>query len=397
MTRTSRTSIAVLLAALAALPSAAQYAKDQKSAPPKKPPTAEQKAEAKYYEKLDDADLQPLKAGKGFLVPPPPESVEWIGGEALTAESFVGKVTVIQSVGGKGNARATLERVKKALPEGAVLVALHTPEGADRADDTLGKNPPCLIAVDRAGEWCDRLGVWKRPVNVVVGPNATVELVGLSELGLKEKVKPLLAVEHDPEAQPKERPSAVGNVSREAAPWPEFLSPINEGSAKDMRGKKVPEFQVAQWLSPAPDPGKRLIAVDFWATWCGPCVASIPHLNDLNKRYGKDILVVGISNEEESKFTEGLKKAKLRPDTFTYSVALDPKGTLKDGFFGVRGIPHMAIWSADGIVRWQGHPMTLQDADIERLVAANRANFPAADPKSARSWAESLPKGQKSR
>jgi hypothetical protein len=41
--------------------------------------------------------------------------------------------------------------------------------------------------------------------------------------------------------------------------------------------------------------------------------------------------------------------------------------------------------------------MTLQDADIERLVAANRANFPAADPKSARSWAESLPKGQKSR
>jgi thiol-disulfide isomerase/thioredoxin len=397
MTRTSRTSIAVLLAALAALPSAAQYAKDQKSAPTKKPPTAEQKAEAKYYEKLDDADLQPLKAGKGFLVPPPPESVEWIGGEALTAASFRGKVTVIQSVGGRGNARSTLERVKKALPEGAVLVALHTPEGADRADDVLGKNPPCLVAVDRNGEWCDAMGVWKRPVNLVVGPNATVEFVALSELGLKEKVKPLLGMEYDPTVQPKERASSSAGASKEVAPWPEFLSPIDPKSGKDMRGQKVPDFQVAQWLSPAPDPGQRLVAVDFWATWCGPCVASIPHLNDLNKRYGKDILFVGVSDEEESKFTEGLKKAKLKPETFSYAVALDPKGTLKDGFFGIRGIPHMAIWSPDGIVRWQGHPMALQEADIDRLVAANRANFPSAAGGSARRWAESLAKGQKSR
>jgi hypothetical protein len=40
--------------------------------------------------------------------------------------------------------------------------------------------------------------------------------------------------------------------------------------------------------------------------------------------------------------------------------------------FGIRGIPHVAVISSDGIVRWQGHPMSLNANVMNSLVAANR-------------------------
>jgi thiol-disulfide isomerase/thioredoxin len=141
------------------------------------------------------------------------------------------------------------------------------------------------------------------------------------------------------------------------------------------------------------------VAIDFWATWCGPCRAAIPHVNELTEKYGQDILFVGISDEKEAEFTAGMKKQKLKAGDFKYPLAIDPAATLKEKFFGIRGIPHMAIFSADGIVRWQGHPMSLQEEDIDKLVAANRANTkPAAatGAKGGRGWAGSTA-DQKSR
>jgi thiol-disulfide isomerase/thioredoxin len=181
--------------------------------------------------------------------------------------------------------------------------------------------------------------------------------------------------------------------------WPEFLAPIDPKSAGDKRGKKIPGFTVAKWLGQRPDPGIRLVAIDFWATWCGPCRAAIPHVNELTEKYGQDILFVGISDEKDAEFTAGMKKQKLKAGDFKYPLAIDPAATLKEKFFGIRGIPHMAIFSADGIVRWQGHPMSLQEEDIDKLVAANRANTkPAAatGAKGGRGWAGSTA-DQKSR
>jgi hypothetical protein len=127
-------------------------------------------------------------------------------------------------------------------------------------------------------------------------------------------------------------------------------------------------------------------------------VASIPHVNELSEQFGQDILFVGVSDEKEPAFNSGMKKAKLKPASFKYSLALDSSGKFKS-FFGIKGIPHMAIFSSDGIVRWQGHPAALQEQDLEKLVAANRANSPAAagGAKGGRGWAGAVKSGQKSR
>ena len=395
--RTCRTlALAWGLGALCAM-AAAPAGDDAAPKAPAKKADGDAAAEAKFYEKLDKEDRDALKANVGFLLPKPPDTLAWLGGDALDRDAFRGKVTVIQSVGGKASARAALEKAKKSLPEGAVLLGLHTPDQAERGEDSLKGNPPCLVAIDASGTWCDALGVWKRPVNIVVDKAGVVRFAGLTEAGLKAKVPLLLAEEVDDSVQGRERPAPAGAPEAKPAEdvkWPEFLAPVSGGA--DMRGKKVPAFSVEKWLTARPDPGSRLVAMDFWATWCPPCRASIPHVNELHQKFGDDILFVGISDEKEQAYNAGMKKYKLKPADFKYSLALDSRSTMK-GFFQISGIPHMAIFSPDGIVRWQGHPMSLQEEDLQKLVAANRANSKAAPGSGGgRGWAASGA-GQKSR
>ena len=64
-------------------------------------------------------------------------------------------------------------------------------------------------------------------------------------------------------------------------------------------------------------------------------------------------------------------KENLSKSKFSYAIALAP-GKEMYNFFAVRSIPHCAIMSTDGLVRWQGHPMELNEQAMTQLVTANR-------------------------
>lgn len=365
----------------------------QQTAPPmgedlKEASQANSPGEAKYYDRLDAADRDALQVNVGYIMPAPEGQIDWIGGDPLMAADFRGKVTVLQSVGGKSGGRSTIEKLKKVLPEDVQLIAVHVPENADRAQAIFGQNTPCLVAVDRSGEWCDDLGIWKRPVNIVIDKTGAVRFVGLSELGLKTKLAPLLAEVVDDSVVAKQRPNAPAKPAEAAVKptaWPTFT---NDAGGIDQRGKTLPRFTVQKWITRQPDPAGRLVAIDFWATWCGPCRASIPHLNELQNKYGNDLLIVGVSNESNSNFEQGTRKQKLKESDFAYALALDPSGQMLN-FFKPRGIPSMAIISSsDLVVRWQGHPTDLQEADLQKLIEANKAlsKMPAKTGDGERGW-----------
>ena len=90
----------------------------------------------------------------------------------------------------------------------------------------------------------------------------------------------------------------------------------------------------------------RVLVLDFFATWCQPCRASIPHLVGMNRKYGQQgLYVLGMSADED-----GEKAVKAFADKYriSYPVALAGESTLAD--FGVRSVPVMFVIDKKGRV-----------------------------------------------
>lgn len=140
-------------------------------------------------------------------------------------------------------------------------------------------------------------------------------------------------------------------------------------------GQPAPALEIATWVKGKPvdlaaGKGKTIYVVEFWATWCPPCRATVPHLSELQQQYaGKDVVLVGISDETADKVKPFVEKMG---DKMAYTVALDPaRKSHKDYLeaFGVRGIPHAFVVDKSGAIVWHGHPMAGLDLALQEIVA----------------------------
>ena len=126
------------------------------------------------------------------------------------------------------------------------------------------------------------------------------------------------------------------------------LAPINLHAAP-RTGQPAPNFKVittsGQPVSLENYRGYVLV-IDFFATWCQPCRESIPHLIEMNRKYGKQGLqVLGMSADEDG---ERLVKVFANDHRITYPIALAGESTVVD--FGVRSVPVMFIIDKKGSV-----------------------------------------------
>ena len=111
------------------------------------------------------------------------------------------------------------------------------------------------------------------------------------------------------------------------------------------------------------------------------------HMNEIARAYPQDVACMGITDESMRQLEEGALKRRLSKSDFKYAVGLDSQARMKNAF-QIRGIPHVAIMSADGIVRWQGHPMSITPQVMESLVAANRSNLAKGAGAQPKRWAQ---------
>jgi len=118
-----------------------------------------------------------------------------------------------------------------------------------------------------------------------------------------------------------------------------------------------------EFLGDKPALSGHPLLIEFWATWCPPCRASIAHLNTLNKKYhDRGLEIVGISGEDKA-VVERFRKSTA----MDYNVALDPEQALA-GQFQVQAIPQAWLFDKDGRVIWSGHPMQLDEQTIARAL-----------------------------
>ncbi len=151
-----------------------------------------------------------------------------------------------------------------------------------------------------------------------------------------------------------------------AAPAAEPAKPAPKVSAKSEKlkvGSKAPALSIAEFVKGEPvkeiEAGKFYV-VEFWATWCPPCVESIPHLTKLQKE-NPSVVFVGISDEDTKKVKPFVTKMG---DKMDYRVAVDAKRATSDAYMkasGQQGIPTAFVVNDKQEIAWIGHPMELDE------------------------------------
>jgi thiol-disulfide isomerase/thioredoxin len=167
----------------------------------------------------------------------------------------------------------------------------------------------------------------------------------------------------------------------------------------------APPLDVEKWLSGKPETDGKFVVIEFWRTWCGACKRMTPLMNTLQKKFGGELAVIGITGESEEsvKAYKGPKKEYFLaldrplpkedqvvvtpepsknvgdgPDTAApQSITVHPDQGRYEAQFGVWGWPHVVILEPQyRTVIWEGFPglkgYELTEAKVEKILAIGR-------------------------
>lgn len=132
-------------------------------------------------------------------------------------------------------------------------------------------------------------------------------------------------------------------------------------------GDPAPALELGEWLrgEPIADFAKgRIYVVEMWATWCGPCIAAIPHLTELARRHRDDgvvVVAVNVMDPDPAAVRAFVAEAGARIDfrvARDAAVAGDEVGAMARAWLPEgRSIPSCVIVDRDTRVAWAGHPL----------------------------------------
>ena len=151
-------------------------------------------------------------------------------------------------------------------------------------------------------------------------------------------------------------------------------------------GSPAPALDIEHWVSDRNgemphvknfEEGKVYI-VEFWATWCGPCIMSMPHLAETQAKYAEEgVQLISVSDEDLETVEKFLqRKVRGKKDktygelTSAYCLTTDPDESVSKDYMraaGQNGIPTAFIVGKSGLIEWIGHPMEM-DGPLEAIV-----------------------------
>ncbi len=146
-------------------------------------------------------------------------------------------------------------------------------------------------------------------------------------------------------------------------------------------GSKAPELHIAKFIkgdSVTSFEEDQVYVVEFWATWCGPCIAAFPHLSQLQSDHGDAVTFIGVNvwegvDDQVERMDKVEKFVADQGDRMSYTVAVEDGSGMADNWMkpaAQNGIPAAFIVDGTGHVAWIGHPATI-DEPLADVVAGN--------------------------
>lgn len=190
-----------------------------------------------------------------------------------------------------------------------------------------------------------------RNFNIALQTAMLMERAGLTKLATEAYVEFAAAFELSDDPKVVENAKTLAGAAR-------FL--LLPGHAMDVKGKTLggEKFDVKQYAG-------KVVLVEFWATWCGPCVAELPNLLEIYSKYhDRGFEVVGISLDSERERLESFVKREEVPWTVLFDDDAEAKGwqTALAREYGVMSIPRAVLIGRDGkVVSLAAHGEPLWD------------------------------------
>lgn len=154
-------------------------------------------------------------------------------------------------------------------------------------------------------------------------------------------------------------------------------------------GKKSPELTFENILNFEKENAKlsdfkgKVVILDFWATWCAPCIESFPHLEKLQTKFGEELQIIAITDDPEARITRFLDNRKMN-----FPIAIDEKRELAKVFPHVV-IPHTVVIDQSGTVKVIATPYKITEDLIKKILLDQEVNV--EEKKDVRNFDPSLP------
>lgn len=143
---------------------------------------------------------------------------------------------------------------------------------------------------------------------------------------------------------------------------------LRERLAELLQSPSPPPLEVDRWMNSQPltlaDLKGKVVVLDFWATWCGPCIRSVPHTNEMVERFGDQVVIIGVCH------TRGAEKMQETAEEhdIKYPIASDIDGnTVKS--YQVNGYPDYYLIDRNGKLRIADCKNSSVEAAIEALLS----------------------------